>query len=198
MLFVDRCKEIFRNENVPESLVWIALIESSFRPFAVSRTGAVGLYQFKRETAVHFGLRVQPGRDERTFPFLSAQACARYLHYLYEKFQDWDLVLAAYNLGEGALRRTMQRTSTRNWIQVKVYIRKETQEFVPKVRAAAEIGEQFLKTGQEMCCKLVKVNSGDTLYRLSKEYDCAVEELMRMNGLEHHGLQVGQSIIVPF
>lgn len=196
-LFIERIKEIFRKENVPEYLAWIALIESSFRPFAESKSGAKGLFQFKAETAVHFGLRVSYGRDERTFAFLSAQAGARYLRYLYSKFGDWDLVLAAYNLGEGTLRRTMDRTGTKRWVQVKVYLRQETREYVPKVHAAARIGEKYVASGQSAKCLLIKIEKGDTLYRISKKFSCQLEELRRLNGLSGNALQVGQTLIVP-
>ena len=196
-LFVPRLKNIFREEGVPEELVWIALIESSFRPFARSKSDAVGLFQFKKGTAEAFGLKVNTSRDERTYPFLSAKSSAKYLKYLFKRFQDWDLVLAAYNLGEGALFRTMERTGTKKWIQVKVYLRRETRDYVPKVHAAARIGEAFLEKGLHNMCFLYSVNKGDTLFAVAKRHQTDVTEIKRLNGLTNNTLQIGHTLIIP-
>jgi hypothetical protein len=87
-------KEIFRESGVPPGLVWIAEVESSWNSRAVSRKGAVGLFQFTRATAEEYGLRTGP-RDERISPYKSARAAARYLSSLYERFGSWQLALAA-------------------------------------------------------------------------------------------------------
>jgi membrane-bound lytic murein transglycosylase D len=196
-LFAADFKTIFREEQVPERLIWLALIESSFRPFAESKSHAMGVFQFKKKTAVHFGLKISATRDERSFPYLSARASARYLRYLYEKFHDWDLVLAAYNLGEGTLRRTLDRTRTRNWIQVKVYLRKETREYVPKIHAAARIGEKYLLEHTRPLCFLYKVTKGDTLYAIKQKFKVDLKEIRRLNGLDSNDIHIGHTLIIP-
>ncbi|PIE03840.1 MAG: hypothetical protein CSA81_00200 [Acidobacteria bacterium] len=196
-LFVPKMKNLFREEGVPEDLVWLALIESSFRPFAKSPTGAVGLFQFKKKTARNFGLKVTSTLDERTFPYRAASCSARYLKYLYQKFQNWDLVLAAYNLGEGDLRRTMIRTQTQTWDQVKMHVRRETREYVPKVRTAIQIGNAFVAKGEKPAYLLYCVQRGDTLFQIAKRHHAEVKEVQRLNGMKHAHIQVGQTLVLP-
>lgn len=144
--YVPIFRQIFQEEGVPDNLLWLAMIESSFRPDAQSPTGAGGMFQFKRETAKILGLRVQGGADERMEPEKAARAAAKYLSYLRQRFESWDLVLAAYNLGEGDLRRAMRRHGADEWEEIRPFIREETQNYVGKVKAAALIGNTHLES----------------------------------------------------
>ena len=86
------------------------------------------------ETAKRFGLTLWP-RDQRYQPDPSARASAQYLSFLYERFKDWRLALAAYNAGEGTVARLLQRHKGRSYDDIAVYLPAETQMFVPKVEA---------------------------------------------------------------
>ncbi len=131
---VTRLKPIFAGEKVPPELVWLAEVESSFDPRARSPVGAAGLFQLMPETAKRFGLALWP-RDQRYQPDPSARASAQYLSFLYERFKDWRLALAAYNAGEGTVARLLQRHNARSYDDIAVYLPAETQMFVPKVEA---------------------------------------------------------------
>ena len=159
---LPRLRAIFNEEGIPEDLVWMALIESGFRHDATSPTGAQGMFQFKVLTARAFGLSVSPKEDDRDDPYLAARAAAKYLAYLRAKFDSWELVLAAYNLGEGDLRRTMQARKAKTWREVKPFVRPETRAYVGKVKAAAVIGNDFLKS--EMPQKYREI----TIYQVKK------------------------------
>ena len=193
-------QKIFQEEDVPEYLIWLALIESSFRSVATSPTGAQGMFQFKPETARSLGLTVNDHRDERNNPHLSARAAARYLAYLRAKFSSWELVLAAYNLGEGDLRRTMKRHKASNWREVKPHVRQETRSYVGKVKAAAIIGNRFMeKEGPSLWknYRAYPIKKGDTLYAIARAHGLTVEELMALNGLETKHIRIGQVLLVP-
>lgn len=137
---VPRLKPVFRAEGVPSEWVWMAEVESSFNPTARSPVGAVGLYQFMPRTAEHLGLELKP-RDERTDPEKSAKAAATYLRYLYGRFDDWSLVLAAYNGGEGRLSGLIRKHG-RSFDDLAPHLPAETRMYVPKVLATVSEREQ--------------------------------------------------------
>jgi membrane-bound lytic murein transglycosylase D len=131
---VPKLKPVFAAERVPEQLVWVAEVESGFDSEARSPVGAAGLFQLMPETAHSLGLRRWP-RDQRYQPVPSAQAAARYLRQLHAKFNDWRLVLAAYNAGEGRVRGLLERNQARTFDDIATQLPAETQMFVPKVEA---------------------------------------------------------------
>jgi membrane-bound lytic murein transglycosylase D len=131
---VPKLKPIFAAERVPEELVWVAEVESSFNPEARSPVGAAGLFQLMPDTAKDLGLRRWPF-DQRYQPEPSAQAAARHLKRLHAQFNDWRLVLAAYNAGEGRVRGLLERHETRSFDGIATSLPAETQMFVPKVEA---------------------------------------------------------------
>ncbi len=137
---VPRLKPIFVEEGVPGELVWLAEVESAFNPRARSRAGAAGLFQFMPETAFLMGLRTRPV-DERMDPEKSARASARYLRYLYSKFYDWPLVMAAYNGGEGRVRRLLQESGGRRLEHIASRLPEETRSYVPKIEATLQLRE---------------------------------------------------------
>lgn len=131
---INIMRDIFRNEGVPHNLVWLAEVESSLNPNATSRVGAVGLFQLMPATAERFGLQVFPV-DDRKMPYKSARAAACYLRQLHKEFGGWALSLAAYNVGEGRLRRTMKMHNARSFSEVAPHLPSETRKYVPRVMA---------------------------------------------------------------
>lgn len=136
--YAPEMKTIFRDEGVPPSLVYLAIVESAFNPNAVSRARAVGMWQFIAGTARRYGLKVDFWEDQRRDPEIAARASARYLKDLYGMFHDWQLALAAYNGGEGKIQRYLQRTPDGDfWSMRKTrYLRRQTKEYVPAILAA--------------------------------------------------------------
>ncbi len=127
-------KPVFIAETVPGELVWLAEVESSFNPRAKSPAGAAGLFQLMPDTARSLGLSLFP-RDERLVPEKSARAAAKYLRYLYERFKDWRIALAAYNCGEGRVRRLLNQHGSKSFDAVSPHLPAETQMYVPKIEA---------------------------------------------------------------
>ncbi len=132
--YVDRLKPVFAAFGVPEELVWVAEVESSFDPAAESPVGAAGLFQLMPATARGLGLSVSP-RDERRHPEKSARAAASYLRTLHERFHDWRLALAAYNAGEGRIQRLMEKHQARTFDELSPHLPAETQLYVPKIES---------------------------------------------------------------
>jgi membrane-bound lytic murein transglycosylase D len=132
--YVPELKPIFTAQKVPPELVWVAEVESSFDRRALSPAGAAGLFQLMPDTAKRFGLSLWP-RDQRYQPEPSATASARYLKYLYGRFKDWRLALAAYNAGEGTVQKLLDRYKTDSYDTIAQHLPAETQMYVPRIEA---------------------------------------------------------------
>jgi len=132
--YVPRLRPVFAAEGTPPALMWLAEVESSFDPTARSPAGAVGMFQFMPVTARARGLSLFP-RDERFDPDKSARAAAKYLRYLYGRFGDWRLALAAYNAGETRVHNLLTRYNTRSYSVISGRLPAETQMYVPKIEA---------------------------------------------------------------
>ena len=132
--YVGRLKPIFSEKKVPNQLVWLAEVESSFDPEARSPAGAAGLFQLMPATAKDYGLRTWP-LDQRLDPEPSARAAASHLGRLHDKFKDWRLTLAAYNAGEGTVQSLLKKHKAATYDEIAPYLPAETQLYVPKVEA---------------------------------------------------------------
>jgi membrane-bound lytic murein transglycosylase D len=123
---------------VPPELAWIAEAESSLNPAARSPSGARGLFQLMPDTAHGLGLSTFLP-DDRTDPEKSARATARLLRTLYSKFGGWPLALAAYNAGEGRVRRLLASSGASDFAGVAPSLPSETRMYVPKVCALVTV-----------------------------------------------------------
>lgn len=137
---VRRIKAVFRDEGVPPELVWIAEVESSMNPLARNPVGAVGLFQFMPATARRFDLRTSP-IDDREDPAKASRAAARYLRFLYWKFNSWPLAVAAYNAGEGRVGGLLEGSRTKSYDAIADDLPAETRMYVPKVTAVVNLRE---------------------------------------------------------
>jgi tetratricopeptide (TPR) repeat protein len=136
-------RKIFREEGVPEDLIFVGLVESAYNPYARSTAGASGIWQFSGGTGGRYHLKRTGAADERFDPEKSTRAAARYLGDLYRLFGDWTLALAAYNAGEYRILRITQQTGIKDFWQMSAQklLPKETTDYVPSVLAAIAIGK---------------------------------------------------------
>jgi membrane-bound lytic murein transglycosylase D len=134
---------VFTKHNLPKELKYLAVIESALNNKAVSPVGAVGPWQFMSSTANLFGLKTSARRDDRRDWYKSTEAAAKYLSYLYEKFNDWLLVIAAYNSGPTPVSRAIERTGSANFWDIKKQLPLETQGHVLAFIATASIFEKL-------------------------------------------------------
>ena len=133
--------------KMPRDLIYLALVESGFKLKAYSRAKASGMWQFIPETGKRYGLEVDYWVDMRRNPEKATGAALKYLNRLHDEFGDWLLAMAAYNCGEGRVRRLlreMQEDSTRDTSVAVTYwdleLPKETMRYVPRILAAMVIG----------------------------------------------------------
>ncbi|MEG2573897.1 MAG: transglycosylase SLT domain-containing protein [Bacteroides sp.] len=123
--------------NIPQELKYLPIIESALQPTAVSRVGAAGLWQFMIGTGKYYGLESNSLIDERRDPIKSTWAAARYLKDLYAIYQDWNLVIAAYNCGPGNINKAIRRAGgSKDYWAIYNYLPKETRGYVPAFIAA--------------------------------------------------------------
>lgn len=141
-------EEIFAKYQLPLELKYLAVVESALNPLAVSKSGAVGLWQFKINTAKMFNLVVNNFVDERMDPIKSTEAAAQYLDYLFRTFKDWHLALAAYNVGPGPIRNAIERANgERNFWKLYPLLPESAQNYVPAFIAAAYVMNSFAEHG---------------------------------------------------
>ena len=183
-------KEILKEHNLPEELVYVAMIESGFSPRARSFANAVGYWQFIEGTAKRYGLKVDSYVDERRDPILSTQAAARYFQDLYNLFGSWDLALASYNAGEYRVNRAVMRHYTRDfwYLSSKRSFPRETINYVPKFIAAVRIGKNPGKYGFEEInyqdlfqYDTFLLKSSISLKKLAGKMNMDYEEMRRLN-----------------
>ena len=135
--YVPIFEEALEAYQVPLELKYLPVIESALNPKAVSRVGATGLWQFMLGTGKMYGLEVNSLVDERRDPVRASYAAARYLRDLYRIFDDWNLVIAAYNCGPGNINKAIHRSGgLKDYWQLYPYLPAETRGYVPAFIAA--------------------------------------------------------------
>lgn len=127
--------------QLPPELAYLPVIESTFLPSAVSRSGAVGLWQFMKNSIHGYGMVIDEWRDDRRDFIKSTRGALKKLQDNYRYFNDWPLALAAYNAGLGAVQRAVQKAGTKDYWTLceKKYLKTETIHYVPKFLAIASI-----------------------------------------------------------
>jgi membrane-bound lytic murein transglycosylase D len=141
--YIPKITPTLQKMNLPQDLVYLAMIESGFSSQAVSSAAAVGYWQFIKPTAARYGLQVDWWIDERKDIVKSTVAAAGYLNDLYKMFNSWYLAAAAYNMGEGRVKRLIEKYQTRNYwvLSQKDDFPQETENYIPKLLAAMLIAK---------------------------------------------------------
>ena len=187
--YIPMMKEIIREKNLPEDLVYVAMIESGFNPYAVSWAKAVGPWQFMPATGKNYGLKIDWWIDERKDPVKSTHAAAEHFKDLYNLFGSWPLALASYNAGAGKVQRAVLRTRSEDFWDLKAsrYIRKETKNYIPKYMAATIIAKNpeaygfTLSTIEPFNYDEVEISGMTDLRLIARCAGCTYEEIKEMN-----------------
>lgn len=136
-LYYPMFEEVLDRYNIPLELKHLAVIESALNPNARSKAGAQGLWQFMYPTGKLYGLSVNSYIDERSDPYKATVAAAEYLKALYGLFNDWQMVLAAYNAGPGTISKAIRRSGgKKTYWEIRPFLPRETQSYVPAFIAA--------------------------------------------------------------
>lgn len=124
-------EKIFREAGIPEEIKYLSIVESKLDPFAVSRVGATGPWQFMPATAKAYGLGMDSYVDERRDPVKACYAAAAYLRDSYMEFGDWLLAIASYNCGKSNVERAVEKAGALDFWAIRQYLPTETRNYVP-------------------------------------------------------------------
>lgn len=148
---LPRIASILASYGIPEDFKYVPLVESDMNPQITSHKGAGGYWQFMPATARLYGLKVDANIDERKDLVKSTHAAARYLKSLYNEFNDWTLVAAAYNVGGGSLKNSIRRQGTSDYYNLR--LNKETGAYVYKLVSMKQVVENPHKYGYKRYAK---------------------------------------------
>lgn len=129
--------------GLPKELKYLAIVESNMNPQAGSWAGASGLWQFMPITGKNYGLAKNDKINLFYDPYSATDAACRYLSHLYKIFKDWNLVLSAYNSGEGRVIGAIRKAGTKNYWMVRNFLPKETRAYAPSFHAVRYVGEAY-------------------------------------------------------
>ena len=125
-------ERIFAEENIPDEVKYLSIVESALNPHAVSHVGATGLWQFMHTTGKVYGLTIDDWEDQRKDPVAASYAAAAYLQDSYNQFGDWLLALASYNCGRGNIERAIAKAGgVYDFWAIRSYLPIETRNYIP-------------------------------------------------------------------
>lgn len=174
--------------DMPIELRALPIIESALQVNAVSRAGAVGLWQFMPATGKSYGLEINTLVDERRDPIRSTKAAIHFLKDLYRIFGDWTLAIAAYNCGPGNVNKAIARSGGKSFWEIYDYLPRETRGYVPAFIAATyaynyhrEHNIEMTKTPIPLALDTIHVNRVMHLEQIASTIDVNMETLRMLN-----------------
>ncbi|MEZ5041358.1 MAG: transglycosylase SLT domain-containing protein [Saprospiraceae bacterium] len=129
--------------QLPQELKYLPMVESALIADIRSSAGAAGLWQLVPVTARYFDLDINGNVDERLNPYEATEAAVKLLAYLYREFQDWALVLAAYNCGAGKVQKAIRQARCNNYWDISSFLPQESRNYVPAFMAATYLFKHF-------------------------------------------------------
>ena len=190
--YLPMIQQVFRAEGLPLDLAYIPLIESAFKPTALSRAQAKGVWQFMRGTALENGLKHDWYIDERADPEKATRAAAKYLSTLNRMFDgDWHLAMASYNGGPGRVQRAMKRSGASDFWDLSSrstkYLPRETREYVPMILAAIILARNPAQYGFDVASQApptydtVALTQAVDLRRVAEWTGSSIDEIQSLN-----------------
>lgn len=176
--------------NMPLQLMFLPVIESGYSETAISKSGAVGVWQFMRNSVAGYDIHISDWLDERRDPWKTTLAAVKKLKYNYDNLGDWCLALAAYNAGLNAIRQAIQRSGSHDfwYLLENGYLKQETALYVPKFLAITEILMQSYELGIDwgmienaMTTAVVDVKQCVDINVIEKELQLDKDLLARLN-----------------
>lgn len=161
-------ERILVKRGIPAELLYLAVVESKLKNKATSNAGAVGIWQLMPVTARSLGLHVTAKTDERRYIIQSSVAAANYLNVLYKQFDDWLLVVAAYNCGAGNVYKAIKQSGSREFWKLQRYLPAETRNHVKRF-----IATHYYYEGEG---SLVTLTKKERIIYLASLEDFTIEE----------------------
>lgn len=194
-------EDIFASYGLPVELKYMAVIESALNPNAVSRVGATGLWQFMYSTGRMCGLNINSVVDERRDPVKATHAAAKYLKDLYGIYNDWILVIAAYNCGPGNVNKAIRRSGNRkDYWEIYYRLPRETRGYIPAYVAATYAMNYYrdhnitpIQIDLPLAVDTVMVSRDIHLEQIAAVLDLPMEELKALNPQYRTGLVPGKT-----
>lgn len=174
-LYLYHVVEELEKRNMPTELALLPFVESAFNPQAYSSAKAAGMWQFIPSTGRDFNLKQNIFKDERRDVIASTDAALTYLQKLYGMFGDWQLVLAAYNWGEGSVQRAINRNRAAgkpiDFNSLSSQMPLETRNYVPKLQAVKDI----ITAPSQYSITLPKVDNQPYFVTVGKTHDIDIK-----------------------
>src|SRR5436190_7022754 len=187
-MFMRMARRIFKEEGVPENVAWLGQVESTWKPSALSWASASGLWQFIPGTGSRYGLQRTAYVDERNSFDEATRASARYLKFLFNRYQNWELAMAAYNCGEGNVDRAVRRAGVTNFWLAYAYLPRETRNYVPNILATilianspGQYGFGNVRPAPPLQYDRIRVPASTNLGLLAQASDTSVQYLRYLN-----------------
>ena len=192
-------EDIFDSYGLPTELKYMAVIESALNVNAVSRMGATGMWQFMYSTGKMYGLTINSVIDERRDPVKATHAAARFMKDLYNIYNDWVLVIAAYNCGPGNVNKAIRRSGNKkDYWEIYYRLPRETRGYIPMYIAAAYAVTYYqehkikpLALELPVTTDTIMFNKDIHLSQISAIMDIPIGELKALNPQYRTGLVPG-------
>ncbi len=187
-MFMRMARRIFKEEGIPENVAWLGQIESAWKPGAMSNMAASGLWQFIPGTGTRFGLKRTAYVDERNSFDEATRASARYLKFLFNRYGNWELGIAAYNCGEGNVDKAIRRAGVADFWRAYQYLPQETRNYVPNILATILIanspnqyGFGHVRPAPSLSYDRIRIPASTNLGLIAQASDTSVQYLRYLN-----------------
>jgi len=191
--FRSHIESMIREYNLPKELLYLPVVESAYRVDAVSRSGAVGMWQFMSNSIGPYEIEVNDWRDDRRDFWRATEGALKKLQYNFEKTGNWDLALAAYNCGLNGLRRTINSSGINDyWTLIEEDLLPfETSRYLPKFLAVSIICSYGGRYGLE-----AEWEEYMTWERIDLDRSVDIRMISSMSGIDYDLLSLGNAELV--